>query len=224
MRGLQLERLDPQHDLAAFDSDNEELDGWLRRHALAAQQTDSTRTFVLTRSDRVVGYFSLTMGSVLRADAPAKLVRGLPAYPIGMVLLARLAVDRGEQGKGIGALLLAEALRKATAAGEAAAARLIVVDAIDDGAARFYEQHGFPRAPDHSLRLYRRMKDVRASLEQATGPGRERTSRLRHHAQTSARPTIALWSEENSRSRRSPSVSMSASSAVATSRCSKSFR
>jgi GNAT superfamily N-acetyltransferase len=95
----------------------------------------------------VVGYFSLTMGSILRADAPAKLVRGMPAYPIGMVLLARLAVDRRDQGKGAGALLLSEALRKAVDAGEAAAARLVVVDAIDDQAVRFYERFGFISAP-----------------------------------------------------------------------------
>lgn len=164
-----LQRLEHNHELGSFESGDEELDGWLRRHALAAQQMDSARTFVLTRNDQVVGYFSLTMGSVLRADAPAKLVRGLPAYPVGMVLLARLAVDRSEHGKGLGALLLAEALRKAVSAGEAAAARLIVVDAIDD-AARFYERHGFIPAPEHPLRLYRRTKDVRASLEQASGP------------------------------------------------------
>jgi predicted N-acetyltransferase YhbS len=138
-----------------------------RRHALAAQQMDSARTFVLTRNDIVVGYFSLTMGSVLRADAPAKLVRGLPAYPVGMVLLARLAVDRHEQGNGLGALLLAEALRKAVTAGDAAAARLVVVDAIDDEAARFYERHGFLPASEHPLRLYRRMKDIGASLERS---------------------------------------------------------
>lgn len=126
---------------------------------------DSARTFLLAREDRVVGYFSLTMGSVLRAEAPTRLVRGLPGYPVGMVLLARLAVERREQGKGLGALILAEALRKAVTAGEAAAARLVVVDAIDDEAVRFYERHGFVAAPEHARRLYRRMKDVRASLD-----------------------------------------------------------
>lgn len=159
-----LERLDVRHDLSAFDSGTDDLDDWLRRHALAAQQMDTARTFLLTSNDRVLGYFSLTMGSVLRADAPAKLVRGLPAYPVGMVLLARLAVDRHEQGRGLGALLLAEALRKAVAAGEVAAARLVVVDAIDEAAARFYQRHGFIPTPDHELRLYRRTKDVSASL------------------------------------------------------------
>jgi GNAT superfamily N-acetyltransferase len=116
------------------------------------------------RANRIVGYFSLTMGSVLRVDAPAKLVRGLPAYPVGMALLARLAVDRSEQGAGRGGLLLTEALRKAVDAGEAAAARLVVVDAIDDDAVAFYRHHGFVVAPGHDYRLYRLTKDIRASL------------------------------------------------------------
>jgi predicted N-acetyltransferase YhbS len=126
---------------------------------------DSARTFVATQSGRIVGYFSLTMGSVIRAEAPAKLVRGMPAYPVGMVLLARLAVDQSQQEKGLGAMLLAEALRKAVAAGEVAAARLIVVDAVDDGAAAFYQHYGFIRTPENPLRFRRRMKDVRASLD-----------------------------------------------------------
>lgn len=163
---LRLERLAANHELSQLDSGNEELDGWLRRHALAAQHMDSARTFVVARDEEVLGYFSLTMGSVLRQDAPPKLVRGLPAYPVGMVLLARLAVDRREQGKGLGAMLLAEALRKAVVAGEAAAARLVVVDAVDEDAARFYERHGFIRTPQHGLRLYRRMKDISASLSE----------------------------------------------------------
>jgi predicted N-acetyltransferase YhbS len=162
---LLLERLNARHDVSTFDSGNEVLDAWLRRHALAAQQMDSARTFVVTRSGRVVGYFSLTMGSVLRAEAPAKLVRGMPAYPVGMVLLARLTVDQSQQGRGVGAMLLAEALRKAVAAGEVAAARLIVVDTVDEDGAAFYQRHGFVRAPENPLRFYRRMKDVRASRD-----------------------------------------------------------
>ncbi len=163
-KGLSLDRLAAHHDTAAFDSGNDDLDSWLQRHAVAAQQMDSARTFLLMRDTTVVGYFSLTMGSVLRQDAPAKLVRGLPAYPVGMVLLARLAIDRSEQGAGLGGLLLAEALRKAIDAGEAAAARLVVVDAIDDDAVAFYQHHGFVLAPGHDHRLYRRTKDIRASL------------------------------------------------------------
>jgi predicted N-acetyltransferase YhbS len=86
-----------------------------------------------------------------------------------MVLLARLAVHSASQGRGLGALLLAEALRKAVIAGEAAAARLVVVDAIDEEAARFYARHGFIAVPEHPSRLYRRMKDIRMSLEAPDG-------------------------------------------------------
>lgn len=166
---VRLERLGPQHALDDFKCGHTDLDTWLKRHALAAQQMDSARTFVLVEGDRVIGYFSLTMGSVLRAEAPGKLVRGLPSYPVGMVLLARLAVHSASQGQGLGALLLAEALRKAVTAGEAAAARLVVVDAVDEDAARFYAHHGFIAVPEHPSRLYRRMKDVRMSLEAPDG-------------------------------------------------------
>lgn len=160
-----LERLSAGHDLSRFHSGNEELDSWLRAHAWAAQQMDQARTFVLVEDDRVIGHFSLTMGSVRREEPPAGLVRGLPGYPVGMVLLARLAVDADHQGKGVGAQALAEALRKAVTAGEAAAARLVVVDAIDTAAASFYAHHGFVAVAEHPQRLYRRMKDIRASLD-----------------------------------------------------------
>lgn len=164
IQGLRLERLGRQHNIATFTSGHDALDSWIRRHGLAAQDMDSARTFVLVGEDGVIGYFSLTMGSVRRADAPARLVRAMPAYPVGMVLLARLAVHRLHQGEGHDALLLAEALRKAVAAGDAAAARLVVVDAIDDQAAAFYAHHGFITTPEYPMRLYRRIKDIRASL------------------------------------------------------------
>lgn len=159
-----LQRLAVHHDLASFDCGEHSLNVWLRRHALAAQRMDSARTFLLLDRGRVIGYFSLTMGSVRRADAPARLVRGMPRYPAGIVLLARLAVERSEQGRGLGGALLAEALRKAVAAAEHAAARLLVVDAIDTRAAAFYRRWGFVETPEQPLRLYRRVSDIRASL------------------------------------------------------------
>lgn len=167
---LRLQRLSRDHDVTGFQSGAEELDDWLHQHALAAQEMDTARTFLLIRGRRVAGYFSLTMGSVLREDAPARLVRGMPSYPVGMVLLARLAVNHRHQGQGLGALLLTEALRKALAAGEAAAARLVVVDAIDERAAAFYEHHGFIAIPEQPFRLYRRLKDIHASLKTIDSP------------------------------------------------------
>jgi GNAT superfamily N-acetyltransferase len=119
--------------------------------------------------DRVVGYFSLVMGHVRQEDAPKKLVRGTPRYPIGMVLLARLAIDRSEQGHGLGAQLLQLALGLAVKAGDVAAARLVAVDALDDEAAAFYRRWGFVSLPDSPSRLYRRVKDIRRSLDEALG-------------------------------------------------------
>lgn len=91
----------------------------------------------------------------------------MPAYPVGMVLIAGIAIDQPEQSAGLGARLLADALRMAVLAGESVAARLVVVDAVDEPAAQFYQRHGFTDTLDHPLRLYRRMKDIRASLEVA---------------------------------------------------------
>ncbi len=163
---LRVERLDAFHNLSDFDSGNDEIDTWLRRHALAAQRMDTSRTFVLTEEDRegLVGFFSLTMRSMEREQAPAKLVRGLPDYPVGMVLLTRLAVDRREQGTGVGGSLLLQAMTRACAAGESVAARLIMVEATDEAAAGFYGHFGFVPAPEHPFNLYRRMKDVSADL------------------------------------------------------------
>lgn len=150
--------------MSNFQSGQVELNSWLVDHALASQRMDSARAFAPINGEKVAGYFSLTMGSVFRADAPNELVRGLPAYPVGVVLLARLAVHSDSQGQGIGGLLLAEALGKAVRAGEEAAARLVVVDAIDETAARCYAHCGFLAVPEHPLRLHRRMKDREANF------------------------------------------------------------
>lgn len=171
MTRYRLERLDGDHDLSGFRSGNAVLDSWLIEHALASQRMDSARTFLLVDDERVSGYFSLTMGSVRKADAPPTLVQGLPGYPVGVALLARLVVAADNQGRGLGGLLLSEALRKAVIAGEAAAARLVIVDAIDEEAAHFYAHFGFLAVPENPRRLYRRMKDIRASLELAAGLG-----------------------------------------------------
>lgn len=171
MTDYRLQRLDDTHELSRFRSGNAALDAWLTHHALASQRMDSARTFLLFDDEHIAGYFSLTMGSVRKEDAPPTLVRGLPGYPVGSVLLARLAVAADRQGQGLGGLLLAEALRKAVTAGDAAAARLVIVDAIDEDAAHFYAHFGFLAVPQHPRRLYRRMKDIRASLDLAAGPG-----------------------------------------------------
>ena len=164
MTALRLVRL-ADHDLAGFDCGNDELNRWLVDHARASQKGDLARTYLLLDGNAVVGYFSLTTGSVRREGAPKRYVRGMPGYPIPTILIARLAVDRRHQSQRLGSRLLAEALRLAAIASDAAAAMLVVVDAIDDRAAAFYRRWGFIDVPENPHRLFREISDIRRSLD-----------------------------------------------------------
>ncbi len=167
MSALHLALLTAEHDVASFDCGNEELTSWLIRHALASQRADLARTYLALDDEQVIGSVSLTTGSVRHDEAPKRYARGMPAYPIPTVLIARLAVDRHHQGRRLGSRLLAEALRLAVTASDAAAARLVVVDAIDEQAVAFYRRRGFIDVPENPLRLYRKVSEVRRSLDRA---------------------------------------------------------
>ncbi|MGH9301552.1 MAG: GNAT family N-acetyltransferase [Acidimicrobiales bacterium] len=145
------------------------LDDWLRSHALENQRRDLSRTFVLLDDAGVViGYYALTMGGVMKDELPPRLGRGLPGYQLGLVLLARLAVDGARQGEGLGRDLLVDAIVQASAAGQHAAARFIAVDPIDDSARSFYGRFGFLeiRGDEHG-RMFIRIDDARASIQTA---------------------------------------------------------
>jgi GNAT superfamily N-acetyltransferase len=163
---VRVERLEENHDRLGFHGANDSLDRWLHDHALAAQKQDTARTFVLIdEPDRIVGHYSLSMGSVMSVQAPRRLTRGLPRYPVPVVLLARLAIDRGHHGKGLGMSLLFEALHRASLAAEHAGARLIAVDPIDDNARAFYLRWGFqPFEGDPHGQLFVRTRDALASF------------------------------------------------------------
>jgi hypothetical protein len=91
-------------------------------------------------------------------------------------------VDRRHQGQGLGSRLLAEALRRAVAASDAVAARLVVVDAIDDDAAAFYRNRGFVDVEENPRRLFRKIADVRRSLEPRSRDAGGRHVRVRIRA------------------------------------------
>jgi predicted N-acetyltransferase YhbS len=134
-------------------------------HALASQRADLARTYVVLSGDEIAAYVSLTTGSIRRGAAPRRYKRGMPRHPLATILTARLAVDRRHQRQRLGSRLLAEALRLGVAASDSAAARVVVVDAIDDQAAAFYRRWGFIDVPENPQRLFRKISDVRRSLE-----------------------------------------------------------
>jgi GNAT superfamily N-acetyltransferase len=157
--------LTADHDLSNFQCGDEPLDSWLCDHALASQRADIARTYLMLEGETVVAYISLTTGSIRPESAPKRYSRGMPRHPLPTIPVARLAVDRRHQGNRIGSRLLAEALRRAVEASDVVAARLVVVDAIDDRAAAFYRRWGFVDVPENPRRLFRKISDIRRSLE-----------------------------------------------------------
>ncbi|HUH01966.1 MAG TPA: GNAT family N-acetyltransferase [Kofleriaceae bacterium] len=162
------EGLAPAHVLDRFESGRPPLDEWLRRSAAHARAMRTARTFVWHAGDGVVvAYFSLAAHLLLRDVVPKRIGRGSPAT-IPAIMLARLALQRELHGQGLGGELLWDALSRAVEASEIAAARFVVVDAIDDDAARFYAHHGFTTIPGNPHRLVQKVSDVAAALGRRT--------------------------------------------------------
>ena len=144
------ERYDAHHDVTAFSCGNELLDRWLVRYAGQNQRRDAARTFVAAATDqRVYGYYTLLAGQLNPHEATPETSKGLSQqFPIPVAILARLAVDAGQQGQGTGAALLNDALVRVVRASEEVAVRAVVVHAIDDSASSFYERFGFRALAD----------------------------------------------------------------------------
>lgn len=160
-----VEPIDARHEIGEFDCGVAELTDWLRRIAFAAHRSDSARVYVVHREQRVVGYYALATGAVMKADMPPRLARGLGEHPVPVILLARLAVDLGEQGRGIGTLLLRDALIRVAGAAEIVGARALLIHAQNEAARAWYlRQAEFDPSPVDPLQLMLLMKDLRRAL------------------------------------------------------------
>jgi GNAT superfamily N-acetyltransferase len=162
--GFRLEPLDStRHDRATFASGVPSLDRYLKTQAAQDMRRKANAVFVMVALDapaRIVGYFTLSATALTQDDVPEDARKHLPRYPlVSATLIGRLAVAKERQGQGIGAMLLALALRKAYENADVVGSSMIVVDAIDERAARFYEAHGFVRLPE-SMRLIIPMRAI----------------------------------------------------------------
>jgi len=158
------EPLTDDHQIDSFDSGETVLDDWLRRRARANQATGASRTYVVCEGKRVVAYYALASGAIAQAAAPGRFRRNMPD-PIPVVVLARLAVDRNYQGRGLGRALFRDAARRAEHAADAIGIRGIVVHAISEEARKFYIALGFDPCPAESMTLVVTLPDVRSTLE-----------------------------------------------------------
>ncbi len=145
------------HDRRAFDCGKSPLDDFLRTKAAKHQAQHVSRTFVLTDSanpKRILGYYTLSNCQIARQDLAADEARALPRHPIPAVMLARLAVDKDQQGKRYGLWLLMDAIKRCALVGQQSGVYALVVDAKDDEAKRFYLGHGFKPIVGRPLTLY----------------------------------------------------------------------
>jgi len=153
---MQLLPLTGHHDRQGFDCGRPELNGWLRQVARQHQDKGLSKTFVATREEqpaRICGYYALTLAELENSHLPEASRKKLPRRIPG-VRLGRLAVDQEYQGKGLGELMLVDALVRAQRIYADAGGIGLFVDAIDEAAAAYYLRFGFIAAPDNPLLLF----------------------------------------------------------------------
>ena len=130
----------------------------------ANQKANSAQTYVCCLRGEVVGFYSLTVGSVDPGDAPARIMKGLARHPVPVMILARLAVDRGHQGQGLGKALLKDALLRTAQAADIAGVRCLLVHAKDEAARQWYASWEFEASPTDPYHLFLMLKDLKALL------------------------------------------------------------
>ena len=149
------------HDASQFDCGVPPLDDWLKRRALANEASGASRTFVTGLSHRIVGYYSLAAASILHDVATSKARRNMPD-PLPAILLGRLAVDRSQHGRGLGASLLRDAVLRIAASAQVIGVRALLVHAISDEAKAFYERFGFRAPPIEPMTLMITIDELQA--------------------------------------------------------------
>ena len=162
----QSKTLSKLHDRTDFDCEVEQLNDYLKKYAFQNQKKDSARTYVVTIDEnKIVGYYTLAFGSVSHEEATEEVSQGLGKYPIPVILLARLAVDKSQKGKGLGKALVRDALIRAIQAADIAGLRAFLIHAKDENAKNFYQKLGFISSPLNELHLFMSMRNIRASLQ-----------------------------------------------------------
>lgn len=156
------------HDRKSFNCGEHSLNEYLQQYASQDIKRRITKVFVASPPEaprQVIGYYGLSAGSLDAIDLPEGLRRRLPRYPVPVVLLGRLAIAESHQGEGLGSILIADALQRIVLASQVMAVYAVVVDALDDHAAEFYQQFGFIPLTSRPLKLFLPMDSVAALLD-----------------------------------------------------------
>jgi GNAT superfamily N-acetyltransferase len=154
---LKIEALNANHLRKAFDCGDRSLNTYLQQYARQNVKHRINKVFVatdITAPQTILGYYTLSAGSVRADDLPPEHKRSLPNYPVPVALLGRLAVDQQHQGQRLGTILLADAVQRVEQASEVIGVYAIVVDALNPAAAEFYRQFGFIAFSGQPLKLF----------------------------------------------------------------------
>ncbi|MDA8253031.1 MAG: GNAT family N-acetyltransferase [Rhodospirillales bacterium] len=158
------EPLAEAHELNDFLSGVASLDDWLKRRARANQVSGASRTFVVADGHKVVGYYALASGAITVDSSVGRFRRNMP-NPIPVAVLGRLAIDRAQQGRGLGRALFRDGALRVAHAADTVGIRGIVVHAISEQARAFYLALGFEPSPADPMTLMITLADVRHLLQ-----------------------------------------------------------
>ena len=164
MSEIVVERLRRDHPVDEFTCGHPQLDLFLIRYALMAQQADGSVTYTGLIEGKIIGFYTLVFGDVDYDEASVRLSKGPARHPVPVMVLARLAVHSDWQGRGIGAGLLRDAMRRTLQAAEIGGLRALAAHAKDEKAAAFYSHFDFAPSPTDPLHMYVLVKDVRRML------------------------------------------------------------
>lgn len=154
------ETIQEHHLITGFDCNRSSLNDWLLRRAWRNENSGDSRTYIVANNEqRIIAYYSLAAGQVIRTDVPKSLARNAPD-PISIIILGRLAIDRLYQGMGLGSALLRDAAYRAKRAAELIGARGLLVHALDEEAYSFYQSHGFVGCPVAPMTLIIALKHL----------------------------------------------------------------
>ena len=167
-QALRIEPLGSHHSRSIFSCGAESLDRYFRTQANQDVKRRANAVFVLIdprEPAEILGYYSLCATALAQGSVPLDARKHIPRYPlVSATLVGRLAIAEHQQGRGLGALLLADAVRRAYASASSVGSSMLIVDAISEQAVAFYEANGFVRLPD-SLRLVLPMRVIAKLLE-----------------------------------------------------------
>jgi GNAT superfamily N-acetyltransferase len=153
---IKIESLSEHHERATFSCGEPELDDYFRRRAGQDERCNVARVFVATEDDLgVVCFYTLSTCAIHPGELPKQITQKLPRYDtIPAALIGRLARDLRACGRGVGELLVADAIKRVLAADRSMAIWAILVDAKNQGAADFYKRFGFVPFPSRPTRLF----------------------------------------------------------------------